>query len=141
MWPRIREDSGDLGCGGRAFERPLARRHLEQHRSECEYVSAAIRSGPLQLLGRHVRNGSNNSSGNRGRRGDGLVGLLVVGERPSDRLLGDSEVEQLRAVLREHDVRGFQVAVDNPDPMSRNEAFSNGDRDGEQFIQAERPAS
>src|SRR4029453_8177303 len=58
VWPRIRKDSGDLGCGGRAFERPLARRHLEQQRSECEYVRTAIRSGPLQLLGRHVRDGS-----------------------------------------------------------------------------------
>jgi hypothetical protein len=139
--PGVGEDTGNLRCGRDASERPFTGRHLEQHCSEREHVSAAVGPCPFQLLGGHIGDRSNNPSGYRRRRGDRFVGLLLIRDRGSESLLGDSEVEQLRAVRREHDVRRFEVAVDNPDPMGRNQAFSNGDRDGEQFIQAERPAS
>ena len=80
---------------------------------------------------------SNNSSGYRRRRGDRFVSLLLIRDRRGEGLLGDSKVEQLGAIPREHHVRGFEVAVDNPRAVSSYQAFSDSDRNGEQFIQGQ----
>jgi hypothetical protein len=76
----------------------------------------------------------------RGRRGN-RFGLLLFGYGRDDSLLGDSKVEQLGAVPREHYVRWFEVPVDNPGPVSRYQAFSNSDRNAEQFIHGQPAAS
>ena len=46
-------------------------------------------------------------------RGEPGIGLELLSQRP-----GESEVEQLDAVRSEEDVRGLEVAVDDPAPWS-----------------------
>ncbi len=88
-------------------------RHFVEHFAEGKDIRARIRRLSLQLLGGHVLEGADDHAS------AGELGLLLrhlgerIGERCGTGLHGEAEVEQLRAGLRQHDVRGLQIAMGN----------------------------
>ena len=83
-------------------ERRFAGEHLVEHAAQRVHVRAGVDLVAARLLRRQVLRGADH----RGGLGDGVAG---VGERA-----GDAEVHHLhRARLADHDVGGFDVAVDD----------------------------
>ena len=110
--------------GRLALERLQARHHLEEHRAEREDVGAGVDLAPLELLGRHVVEGSHHRALSRQGRalGLGCRRPVLLHDGP-----GQAEVEQMSARARQDDVAGLQVAVDDAGPMGGREGF--GDLD------------
>ena len=74
----------------------------------------ASASLPFELLGRHVLERAEDRALRRQRRLIvGSVGRLAPRRRRRLARLRQAEVEQLRARLRQHDVAGLQIAVDD----------------------------
>ena len=94
----------------RARERQPPREHLEQDDAERENVRSVVDRFTERLLGRHVRHRPERRAGARRQHGGGRFSLdAAAGPR------GEPEVENLRRSLRRHhDVRRFDVAVDDP---------------------------
>ena len=68
------------------------------------------------------------------------VGAGLRAERRGCRLgFGESEVEELRAGLRQHNVAGLQIAMRDPGPMCRCERIRNVDRTSNHLVQRQRP--
>jgi hypothetical protein len=114
-----------LGAGG-AFERPLAREHLEEHDAEGEDVRPVVHRVAANLLGRHVADrahhhaGLGSTSDHRRRRR-----LAAAGADRRD-LAGETEVEDLHVpVARDEHVLGLQVAMDDALRMRGREALGN----------------
>jgi hypothetical protein len=123
------------------LEGPLAGRHLEQHATESEQVGAGVRLPPLELLRRHVLVGAEDRALRRQR----LAHRRRCGEArrvPDDRGLGlgQTEVEQLRAFLRQHDVARLQVAVNDALTVRLVQRVCDLDRVTEQLVVRQRPA-
>ena len=123
----------------RSPERRLPRRRLVQHRAEREQVGPEIERLAAGLLGRHV-----------GDRPDGGPGIRQVGGhrrrievghaqlRPMQ--FGQAEIEHLCPPLRrDHDVRRFDIAVDQPDRVCCGEGVSHLRTQVEQPRQLQRP--
>ena len=109
----VAQDRRDERRLRRAGEGLPARRHLEENGAQSEDVRPRVRVPALQLLGRHVLKRPEDRAlarqlGLRGQRGEGAV---RAGRRHRFR---QPEVEQLHAGLRQHDVAGLQVAVNDP---------------------------
>ena len=100
--------------GGVAVEGALAREHLVEDRAEGEDVAAGVGLPPAHLLGRHVADRPEDHSRlGRGRRRRQVRLLLpaLLGVRQ----LREAEVEDLDpAVLRDEEVLGLQVPMDDP---------------------------
>ena len=99
---RLEDLRDEARLGGR-LEGAVARDHLVEHGAEREDVAARIGLVPFELLGRHVLQ----RAGDGARRAE--IGCLVVRVGLRRGQLGpclrEAEVEQLRAALREDDVR------------------------------------
>jgi hypothetical protein len=74
--------------------------------AEAKQITARISIVALQLLWRHILQGPYDLSVARERRRQGSVSFL---ERTT--LLGQAEIQQLNALLRDENVRGLQIAV------------------------------
>jgi hypothetical protein len=105
------------------MEGPLPREHLVEDRAESEDVRARVGGPALDLLGRHVAESSHDDArlrpGGRGRQ-------TRLRPRFSFRLseLGEAEVEDLHAaVLRDEEVLGLEVSVDDPLLVRRRETL------------------
>ena len=100
--------------GGVAVESASAREHLVQDGAEGENVRARVGRPAAHLLGRHIAERAHDDAGLGARGGRGQVRLRPrsfadLGE------LGQAEVEDLDApVLRDEEVLGLQVPVDDP---------------------------
>ncbi len=109
------------------LEGALARGHLVEDRAERELVRAEVHRLPARLLGRHVAGRAHDRSrfgrrGDRGRKDGGVLGRRL-GQ------LGQAEVEDLDvAVLRDHQVLGLQVPMDDAGAMRLGQSL--GDLDG-----------
>lgn len=85
-------------------EGPVARRCVHQQRPQREDIGPRPHTTRrLQLLRRHEGRRTDDTASHRQR-------LLVHGAR-------NAEVDDARALGREHDVRGLQVTVDDPHPV------------------------
>ncbi len=110
-------------------ERLPARQHLVENHPERENVGTVIDAQALDLLGRHVVERSHDGARFRGPGGtprqDGSrrrARLLFRGRRLL--LPGQAEVEDLHVpVLRDEEVLGLQVAVNDPLLVRRREAL------------------
>ena len=102
-----------------ASERAHAREHLVKQRPEREDVRAVIHRLAPDLLGRHEAHRPQHHARFRGPRA--LVSF--ADERRRARQLGEAEVEDLDpAVVRDEDVVGLEVAVDDPLVVSGGKA-------------------
>jgi hypothetical protein len=95
-----------------AGERSGAGDQLVEHDAEGEDVAARVGVMAFDLLGRHVRQRAQHRAFRRQRRGGGFheAGAVVSGGALD---LRESEIEDLHPALREQDVAGLQVAVDD----------------------------
>ena len=89
-----------------AFERALAREHFVQHAAEAEQIAARVGFLALQLLRRHVLQGADDLPLVRERLASRGIALLET-----NRLLRQSEIEQLDALLGDQDVGRLQIAM------------------------------
>ncbi len=116
-----------LGAG-LALEGALARRHLVEDRAEGELVGAEIDRPSGGLLRRHVAGRAHHGARLRRRSRRRLHDRRFLRERLDE--LGEAEVEDLDVpVLRDHDVLGLQVPVDDARAVRLGEAL--GDLRGE----------
>ncbi len=129
-------DDGGQGLGaGSPLEGALAGRHFVEDRPQRELVGAEVERPAARLLGRHVADGPHDRAGPRRRRDVGDLFILGLQE------LRQAEVEDLDdAVLRDHDVFGLQVAVDDPGGVRLGEPVGDLVRDVEQPLGRQRTA-
>ena len=124
--------------GVRAAEGGPSGQHLEEDRARREEIRARVERLAGDLLGRHVARRPEHDAG---------AGQLPRGARECRRALRvgararEAEVEELHPVRREEDVRGLQVAVDDPALVQRLEGGEHPERDREGVGDAERAAS
>ncbi len=116
-----------------------AREHLVQDRSEGEDVGAGVGGLALHLLRRHVAERAEHDARLGARRGRRQIGDLA--SLLHARQLGQSEVEDLdSAVLRDEEVLGLQVAVDDPFLVRGRQALRDLPRVVERLAKREAPA-
>jgi hypothetical protein len=111
------DDSGPVVT----LEWPSSGRHLVEHDAEGKDVGAGVRLASLQLLGRHVRVGAEHGA---------LFcqpdpARAVQNPRPLLDLvqLREAEIEQLRALPRDHHVAGLEIPMDHAACVSDVEGF------------------
>ena len=155
----VAQDRGDERRLRRTTERLLAGRHLVKHAPEREDVGARVGLSPLQLLRRHVLERPEDRPllrevrapyhRRKSRQTDSCRGMLRCGRllppgRVERRLkrplksLGQSEVEQLHARLRQHHVAGLQVPVHDPLPVRLVQRVGDLDPEAERLIERKR---
>ena len=134
----VLENRGNQARMGRSAERPRPRDHLVEHRAERKDVGPGIAFAAFNLLRCHVLKRAENRTlcreiGGRGREG------RFGGARDHQRArLRQTEVQQLRAHLREHDVAGLQIAMDDARPVGSVESRRDLDRNGERLADRDR---
>ena len=115
-----------------ARERPAARRHLVEDRSQRELIGAKVDRPAGRLLRGHVCDGAQHDAGPR--RFAGRRKLRDVGPRGL-RELGEAEVENLdEALPRDHQVLGLQVAVHDPGLVRPGEPLGDLAGEGEKTL-------
>ena len=126
-----------------AGKKTLAREHFEQHHAERPDVGALVHRLPPRLLRRHVGGGSEEESRRRRSRRHRRRLRYVRRSRLVSRVrLREAEIEHLDlAVLRELDVRRFQVAVDDALLVSLFEGLGDLPRDLDRFVDRNRSAT
>jgi len=111
-------------------ERSPARQHLEQHDAKRPDVRALVDRPPLRLLGTHVRRRAEDPARHRPSVGQGrrrsqvrlkpdatyvVTCAAVASGFSRTHGLGQPEVEHLhRAVSADLDIRGLQIAMNDP---------------------------
>src|SRR5258707_1151802 len=102
------EDGADQLRALRLRKGPQARGHFVEHRSGGIDVAARVHGQAAQLLGRHVRHGAGDV------RGGGGNTLREVAFLCRDEQERETKIQNLQAaVRRDHQVAGFEVAVDD----------------------------
>ena len=126
-----------------ALERALARQHLVEHRAERPHVAPLVSLASLRLLWAHVRGRAENNAhprhsgtGDRRRRGH-----VCAWRRDGLHRLREAEVQHFhRAVGSQLDIRGLQIAVDDPLLVGRFERLGDLPRDGQRLIEGIAPS-
>ena len=105
-----------LGCC--SGECRVAGDQFVHHDAETPYVGTSVCSETPRLLRRHIVNRAEHDA----RHGIGEPDCLSVVTRCMFRKLRQAEVEHLHdAVLPDHDVLGFDIAVNNPRGVGRGQ--------------------
>ena len=112
-------DRGDQAGARLPLECTLSRRHLVEHRAQRKDVRASVSLGALELLGRHVLKGTDDGA----FLGQRFLVRCTIESDGSTRGFSQTEVEQLRTRLREHDVARLQIAVHDSRTMGALERF------------------
>ena len=97
-------------------ERVPRSEHLEQDGAESEHVRAGVCRLAFDLLRRHVLQRAENEAGLSERRG-GRLRRIGCRQRIVADDTGQAEIKNDGAGLREHDVAGLQIAMDDSAPM------------------------
>ena len=126
------QDGADHGRGGIACEGALAAEHFIQHTAESEQIGPGVGGLVLQLLRSHVLQCADDLVVPRERGSDGAVARF---ERAF--LSGEPEIEQLDPLLREKDVVGLQIAMDDAFSVSRSEGVQDLIRVGDGFFDSQ----
>src|SRR5208282_5887606 len=115
--------------------------HLVQNRTEREQVRASIKFLPSNLLRRHIRHSSQRTAGT-GEMFLGLDSRGASGNRLEfSRHLGQPEIENLRLTsIRNEDVRGLDVAMDDAFGVSCIEPIGNLDAQIKHLLDPQRLA-
>ena len=105
---------GQRGERGVTTERNLAAYHFIEDDAKGKYVRTCIDRFALGLLGRHVgwRAHDLTASGERGLCQPRRSRFCVFVDGP--RIFCDSEIENLHARIRNHDVSGLEIAMHDP---------------------------
>jgi hypothetical protein len=120
-------------------KRPFTGDHFVEHAAEGEDICPGISRRALQLLRRHVVQGAQQCpcTGQWTQRGE--LGEPCTGDlNPRFR---EAEIEQLRSGLRQHDVAGLQVAVDDAGLVRPCEGVGDLDADLEGLVERELPTN
>jgi hypothetical protein len=125
VWRLPRQDRAHRVGGRLAVERAVTREHLVEDRAEGEDVASRVGRLSPHLLRRHVAERAEHDARLGARRGGRQIRLLApafLGVRQ----FRQTEVEDLEpAILRDEEVLGLQVPVDNPLLVGRCEAVRN----------------
>jgi hypothetical protein len=128
---------------GVAGERLRAGQHLVEQSAERPDVRTPIDRPAARLFRGHVSRGTEDYAAARQRRARecrGQIGRTHGGHRRVQGLR-KAEVEDLdRAVGRDFDVRGFQIAMDDATLVRRLEAFRDLSGDCDRFVDRDRTA-
>ena len=110
-----------------AFERPAPGRQLVEQDAEREQVRAAVHGLAAHLLRCHVRYRADDLARSRDRRFDRhRLCRLEIGARIGE--LGESEIQHLDSpVVRQHDIRGLEIAVHHALVVRRRERIRERD--------------
>ena len=118
----LRQDRRDRVGRRVPAKSPLARQHLVQDRPESEEIAALVGGLPAHLLGRHVPHRPQHHAGLRSARYRPQVRLAALVRLRLQ--LRQPEVQDLDpAVLRQKQVLGLQVPVDDPLLVRRGETL------------------
>ena len=134
----ILQDRADEARLARALESATAGQHLVENGAECEHVGAGVGLQAFELLRCHVLQRSEDGALLRQTRRCRRHHRRAVACEQRRHRLREAEVEKLRAAGREHDVRGFQVAVDDPRLMGLVQRIGNLDRMPQRALQRQR---
>ncbi|MDO8795479.1 MAG: hypothetical protein Q7J25_12760 [Vicinamibacterales bacterium] len=107
------DDRGDQARLAAALERLSPGDHLVQERAERKDVGARVGVPRLELLGRHVLKRPQDRAVGRQRLLDRRHHRRARGGPTRRAHLRQTEVEQLRALFRQHDVGRLEVAMDD----------------------------
>ncbi len=130
------DDRGERLRRRPALERALARGHLVEHGAERELVRTEVELLAAGLLRRHVADRAEHGADLRRLGGREVRGFLLLRLQE----LGEAEVEDLdRPVLRDHDVFGLQVPVNDPGLVRLGEAVGHLVGEVEQALGRQRP--
>ena len=137
----VLQDRADQARLALAVERLLPRRHLVEDRAEREDVAPRVGLAALELLGRHVLERPEDRPLlrevlRRGHRRQGRRAGAVRGRRED---LRETEIQQLRAALREHDVPRLEVPVHDTLPVRLVERVGDLHPDRQELVQSHRP--
>ena len=129
----ILQDGGNDARRRLPSKRPRPGRHLVDDRAKRPDIAARISVFAFQLLRRHVLHGPENRP-LRGRQ-SGCPNSGHLRHRARRRLqLCNTEIEQLRARLGQHDVCGLDVAVDDALAMRLVQGIGNFGRDLQRMV-------
>ena len=118
--------------------------HLEQHDAECPDIGPLVDGLAARLFRRHIRRSSEDHAGGghrRGARDCRRVGQRGAGRRGGVRVegFGEAEVEHFHRAVRSHlDVRGLQIAVNDPLLVSGFERLGDLFRDRHRLVERNR---
>ena len=113
----VLEDRRDEAGRGFARERSPADGQLVEDSAERKDVGARVDVATLDLFRCHVGKRADEQPRMRHRRGRGRLARRDTHRVRRGRQFRETEVEHFHAGRREHDVAGFQVAVDDAGPM------------------------
>ena len=95
------------------LKRTLARQHFVEHRTQRKNVAPSVELFSFDLLRRHVLKSADNGALLRHRRRACRGSRERRSRRQRNRCFCQAKVEQLCARLCEHDVAGFQIAMND----------------------------
>ena len=123
------------------LEGASSRQHLVDECTKREDVRSSIRVFPMQLFRRHVRQRAENRpfGSERPRRRHRFPGRSGSDDRGRARFR-EAEVEQLCASPRQHDVRRFEIPMDDAVPMRVIQRVGNLDGIAQDLFGRQRPA-
>jgi hypothetical protein len=128
----VLEDRGDRRGGALAAEREPARGPFEEHDPEGEDVRAMVEGLAPELLGGHIGDRPDETRVEGGRRV--VVHDDFLGDGGED--AGQAEVEDLERSRRvDHDVPGFEVAVDDAAGVGGGDGVGQGQGDFEKTVE------
>jgi hypothetical protein len=128
---RLCGDREEQGRRGPAVEWQTAGQHLVERHAERPDVGARADVETRRLLGRHVGSGPDRGAG-RGHSRDRLLGFRDH--------FGQPEIDDPHlSVMRQHDVRGFEVAMDDARGVRGGQPGGDLARDARRVVDGERP--